>query len=119
MPFRNTVKFKYFSRSQVLFKDICGYCPRAHFLRRETEKVRLGPVSRPNMNSDRYRFLILLFQNDVLPLSRQSKVTKSVRNIYLTFQHQIQINRLGKNKRGTQYSRFNPGYKYDIGRDSD
>ena len=57
-------------------KDICGYCPRAHFLRRETEKVRLGPVFRPSMNSDRNRFLILLFQNDVLPLSRQSKVTK-------------------------------------------
>ena len=36
----------------------------------------LGPVFRPSINSDRYRFLIPLFQSDILTLSGQNKITK-------------------------------------------
>ena len=73
------------------------------------------------MNLHQYRFQILSFQIDVPTLSWQNKVTKCVRNIYLTCF--IRLDRLstrsGYNKRCTQFSSFNPSYKYDSGRDSD
>ena len=57
------------NRQNKDLKDICVFFRCAHFLRRETGKVGLGPVFPPSKNSDRYIFLILLFQNDVLALS--------------------------------------------------
>ena len=86
------------------------------------EKIGLGPVFQPFMNSDQYRFQILLFHIDFPTLSWQNKVSKMCPK-YLTFrqawssQHQIQINKSGKNKRCTQLSSLNPGCKYDFGRD--
>ena len=76
-PYKPSVDFKVHWRmvkNQVLhclltectFKDICSYFPCAHFLRRETDKVGLGLVFRPSMNSDRYRFQILLIQIDII-----------------------------------------------------
>ena len=46
------------------FKDICGYFPASG-----KREIGLGPIFRPVMNSDQYRFQILLFQIDVLTLS--------------------------------------------------
>ena len=51
------------------FKDICGYFPCPHFPSRETWKAGLSPVFGPGMNSDHYKFQILLFQMDVATLS--------------------------------------------------
>ena len=63
----------------IVTRNLKTHAENSHahiFLHRERVEVRLGPVYRPFMNSDEYRFQILLFQIDVLTLSSEHKSTK-------------------------------------------